>query len=666
VTTYGPNEIRAAASTLLAALPERAWLPHGLVRKPNGDLDKPPMEGARTNTPATWFTLDGALDKFVNVKDVAGIGFAITSGIIALDFDKCRDPYTGILDDEIQTELELFGSYAYVTPSGRGIRIVGLNDPALPIPGAKHNRWLPGGHKVEIFVGPVNFYNTFTASKIDGYDDLKDISDLVLDRLQGLDDGRKGTNGSTQFLASAEPQRSIAAIRAALAIIPNKRKDWDEWSRIGMAVWRSSGGKGEGLDAWIEWSARADCHDLEACNERWQHWFISPPTKIGFGTLYHEARKIKSLFVPPFDPIPHVHQHDSTPRTAEAPEPRKILSMRELDALPPPEWLVQGLIPEKSLVVPFGPPKSGKTFIVLSFSLHIAAGKAWFGYPVKRGGVVYIAGEGTGGLSQRLKAMRAHYDISIDEPFWTVPRAVNFRVEGEVEALVTLIRATIGDTPLRLVVIDTLARAMPGADENSAQEVGLVIAGCDRLRDALGCTTLPVHHSGKDAGRGARGTSALRGAWDAAFEITNSGKRVVMSVVDQKEAEAGQRLVFRMEEVATGIGRQSLVPVLNDTDETDETAGKAAYQRPVTGQAGMALQILRNLMVGPESAILPPFADLPSGDVRGISHLAFRRAFYEKMPGEDQAKRKLAFWRAVQTLIQKELIGVKDPWVWLV
>lgn len=665
MTAPGPNEIRAAAASLLAILPERAWLPHGIVRKANGDLDKPPMEGARTNTPATWFTLDAALEKFVSVKDVAGIGFAITSGIIALDFDKCRDPYTGLLDDEIQTELELFGSYAYVTPSGRGIRIVGLNDSATPIPGAKHNRWLPGGHKVEIFIGPVNFYNTFTAARIDGYDTVKDISDLVLDRLAGLDDGRKGTNGSTRFLASAEPQRSIAAVRAALVIIPNKRKDWDEWCRIGMAVFRSSGGRGEGLDAWIEWSAKAGCHDVEACNERWQHWFISPPTKIGFGTLYHEARKIRPLFVPPFDPQA-VSEHETQSETAAPRVPQRILNMRELDALPPPEWLVHGLIPEKSLVVPFGPPKSGKTFIVLSFSLHIAAGKAWFGYPVKQGAVVYIAGEGTGGLSQRLKAMRSHYDISIDEPFWTVPRAVNFRLEGEVEALAELIRTTIGDTPVRLVVIDTLARAMPGADENSAQEVGLVIAGCDRLRGQLGCTTLPVHHSGKDAGKGARGTSALRGAWDAAFEITNSGKRVVMNVIDQKEAESGQRLVFRMEEVPTGIGRKSLVPVLNDTDETDDTDARASYQRPVTGQAGMALQILKNLMAGPESSILPPFADLPSGDVRGVSHLTFRRAFYEKMPGEDQAKRKLAFWRAVQTLIQKEFIGVKDPWVWLV
>ena len=70
--------------------------------------------------------------------------------------------------------------------------------------------------------------------------------------------------------------------------------------------------------------------------------------------------------------------------------------MRDLDARPPPEWLVAGLLPERSLIVPFGPPKAGKTFLVLSFCLHVAAGLPWFGMAVKQGAVVYIAGEGTG------------------------------------------------------------------------------------------------------------------------------------------------------------------------------------------------------------------------------------------------------------------------------
>ena len=667
------SNLRNAALPLLAALPGAVWLPHKLVRKPDGALDKPPCEGARTNAPETWFTLEAALAKLSGVNDVAGIGFAVVKGIIALDFDHCRDPFTGILDDEVQTELERLNSYAYVTPSKAGIRVVGLNDPGWPIQGNKHNRWLPGGHKIEIFIGPCNFYNTFTSDLIAGYGELKDVSGSVLDYLEGLDAGPQGkpngrANGATPQ-SNPEPQRSVAAIRAALAVIPNTTKNWDEWCRIGMAVWRSCGGSGDGLDAWSEWSSRLGCHDQAKCDERWQHWFESPPTKIGFGSLYYEARKNRPLFVPPFDLVPASNGHDSTEPPHPEQQRTRILTMRELDALPPPEWIVHGLIPDKSLVVPFGPPKSGKTFIVLSFCLHVAAGKPWFGHPVRQGAVVYIAGEGTSGLSLRLKAMRAKYEIGIDAPLWVVPRAVNFRLEGEVQALVALVKATVGDVPVRLVIIDTLARAMPGADENSAQEVGLVIAGCDEVRDALGCTTVPIHHSGKDATRGARGTSALRGAWDTALEITASGKRVTMLVADQKEAESGQRLVFRMEQVAVGIGRSSLVPVLADSVdiEADEGAeGRQQERYAPTGQAGTALQVLRNIVAGPDSAILPPFSGIPSGDVRGVDYETWRRGFYEKMPGETQAARRVAFNRAKDTLLSRGWVGVRDPWVWLV
>lgn len=657
--------IRAAAAPLLACLPHAAWLPHALVRKPNGDLDKPPCMGARTNAPETWFTLDAALAHLTGHNDVAGIGFAVTRGIITYDFDHCRDQFTGELDDEVLVELETLNSYAYVTPSRSGIRVVGTNDPGWPIPPGKFVRWLPGGHKIEIFVGPVNFYNTFTSEVIEGYDTLKDLSDCTLDRLQGLDAGKSGSNGPAIHTSNPDPQRSIAAIRAALAVIPNNEQNWDEWCRIGMAVWRSSGGRGEGLDAWHEWSKKHACYDPAACDERWEHWFISPPTKIGFGTLYHEARKIRPLFVPPFDE----QRTERSQTDEEAPKENgvlpEILTMRQLDALPAPEWLVAGLIPERSLVVPFGPPKAGKTFVVLSWCLHVAAGKDWFGYSVKQGAVVYIAGEGTGGLSNRLRAMRRAYDISIDDPFFIVRRAVNFQDPAAVDGLLKAVRTVVGNLPIAILVLDTLARAMPGADENSAQEVGLVIAACDRARDELGCTVIPVHHSGKDIAKGARGTSALRGAWDTALEISGTGRQSVMTVVDQKEAEGGQRLVFRMDQVSVGIGRTSLVPVLVSDPVGDNTNDTDTPRREPVGQSLTALTVLRHLMAGPESAVLPPFSGLPSGDVRGVHYETWRRGFYEKMPGEPQPKRKLAFYRASQKLEQLGYVGVKDPWVWL-
>ena len=352
------------------------------------------------------------------------------------------------------------------------------------------------------------------------------------------------------------------------------------------------------------------------------------------------------------------HNTDGTPTQAKRPA---ILSLAELDALPPPVWLVHGLVPEQSLVVPYGPPKAGKTFVTLSLALHIAAGREWFGRPVQQGAVVYIAGEGVGGLSMRLRAMRARYEIDASVPFWVIPRAVNFRIPAEVNALEAIIKETVGNIPVRLIVIDTLARAMPGADENSAQEVGAVIAAADYIKDTFRATVALVHHEGKDGDRGARGTSALRGAWDAAYRIVIQGKHTTLTVIDQKDAEGGQVLAFTMEEVPVGIGRTSLVPILDDA-AADPKEGR---KREVGGQAGIALTTLRDLIAGPDSAILPPLSGLPSGDVRGVTVEAFRRAVYEKLPTLDQDARKKAFFRSVQTLIARHDIGVRDPWVWL-
>src|SRR4029079_9192519 len=105
----------------------------------------------------------------------------------------------------------------------------------------------------------------------------------------------------------------------------------------------------------------------------------------------------------------------------------EILTLAQLEALPPPKWLIEGLIPAGGFVVTYGPPKAYKTFIALSQGLHIADGQAWFGRPVAQRAVVYMAGEGVGGLAARIKAIRARHGISIDCPFFVIPRAVNLR-----------------------------------------------------------------------------------------------------------------------------------------------------------------------------------------------------------------------------------------------
>lgn len=653
------DALRQAAVPLSAVLPPVSWLPHRLVRLPDGRLDKPPCENATSNNPASWFTLDNALDLLASRNHVAGVAFAITKGIISLDYDHCRDPITGELTPQIQQELERFNSYAYVTPSGSGIRIVGINNPEHPIPGGKRVRYLPDKSKVEIFVGPTNHYNTFTHDLIDGYTTLRDISDDTLDYLEGLQ-GSQYDKSTEAPKSNPEHTRCIEAVRAALKVIPNEARDWDYWSRIGMAAWRSTNASDEGLEAWQQWSAKHPLHNASACEERWNHWLKSPPTKIGFGTLYHLARQANPFFVPPNDPSPD----EPTPEPEHTPKRRPaILHLEEIEALPPPEYLIDGLFPEQGLIIPYGPPKGGKTFVVLSACLHIAGDRPWFGRKVRSGGVIYIAGEGLGGLPLRIRTMRAHYQIPSNIPFWVIPRALNFTLPTTAEYLTKLVRDTAGDEPIAVVVVDTLARAMPGADENSAKEVGIAIAVCDQVREELSCAVVPIHHQGKDSARGLRGTSAIHGAVDASFRITKSGSRVTMKNEDQKDAETAPDLVFDMVEVASGIGRSSLVPVLQDNPGPD--SGTLGGHSALPSMSRLLIECVTNLVAGGHGAIVPEIGGNVPPNAHGVHVNELRAAFYEKLPTHGYDARKRAFSRAITTLRELKIIGVKEPWIWL-
>lgn len=325
--------------------------------------------------------------------------------------------------------------------------------------------------------------------------------------------------------------------------------------------------------------------------------------KVRYTLARVASGQVRGMTGAPAPPAPPGPVLDYDPETGEVIEPAgarpqsarpsiRLMTIADIEAMPPPEWLIDGLIPERGLVVPYGPPKVGKTFIVLSMALHIAAGQAWFGRAVRPGVVVYIAGEGLGGLALRIKAMRMRYQIATDVPFYVRPKAVNFRDPAAVAELAGMAREAAAGAPIALVVIDTLARAMPGVDENSAQEVGVVIAHCDALKEELGCAVAPIHHTGKDQERGMRGSNAIHGAVDATFRIKASGKgRVILINEDQKDGEPAPPMTFVMEEVSTGI-RSSLVPVLEEQrppgrPRGEETDAAELLERVVAAMGGV-------------------------------------------------------------------------------
>src|SRR5262249_23253233 len=70
------------------------------------------------------------------------------------------------------------------------------------------------------------------------------------------------------------------------------------------------------------------------------------------------------------------------------------------------------------------------------------------------------------------------------------------------------------------IVIDTLNRCFGGGDENSTKDMSAFVKGCDAMREEFGASVLIIHHTGHDAGKGARGATALPSAMDIAFVLT--------------------------------------------------------------------------------------------------------------------------------------------------
>jgi hypothetical protein len=223
---------------------------------------------------------------------------------------------------------------------------------------------------------------------------------------------------------------------------------------------------------------------------------------------------------------------------------------RALEATAEP--LIKGLLDCQAMSVIYGDSNSGKTFLAIDIASHLAAGLRWNGRKSKQGLVVYVAAEGGRGVYKRLEAWRRKHGIDPGSvKLALVPCPVDLRsLQGDASALVALVKGAEAEwgEPVVLVVIDTLSRAMAGGDENSPVDMGLLVRNCDRVRDALGCHLMLIHHTGKNKAAGARGHSLLRAATDTEIEVDNR----TFAAKKQRDIEPIKDLRFDLEVVRLG------------------------------------------------------------------------------------------------------------------
>ena len=299
--------------------------------------------------------------------------------------------------------------------------------------------------------------------------------------------------------------------------------------------------------------------------------------------LVREVRKVEPLTEAPQAAEGEVVAEE------QAIERYKMMRRDAVFAMPPVEFLVDGLITDTGFTMMYGAPGTGKSFLAIDMALSVAHGQPWQGQGVKQGPVLYIAGEGIGGFGKRWKAWERHHG-KVDEPdLYLLPTAVNFREAEDIARLVATIEDI--DQPFSLVIVDTVARAIAGAEENSSTDMGLFVAACDEIKALTGGALLAVHHAGKDANRGARGSTALLGAVDTSLMVSKSEDIVVLRTEKMKDAEPMDDINLRMVTVAATISETSVV-----LERTDEKPKKKKAWRP-TGAIKRALQVFENLCV---------------------------------------------------------------------
>ena len=209
-------------------------------------------------------------------------------------------------------------------------------------------------------------------------------------------------------------------------------------------------------------------------------------------------------------------------------------------------WLVPDRLITGGLNLLAGEVASGKTFLALDLALGVSTrGETWGGLSVPTGPVLYYCLDSSHvTIGQRLKILCRGYTIEPPDNLHFDFDLHNLSESKEIEAL----KIRIQSEHYSLVIIDVMARYLPGMDENTVASIGPILTSLRHLTDESGVTILLIHHFNKGGLRGhslsqglrIRGSSDIFAAVDTALTLVMKGPvRVCLPVKNRMGPEAG-------------------------------------------------------------------------------------------------------------------------------
>ena len=195
--------------------------------------------------------------------------------------------------------------------------------------------------------------------------------------------------------------------------------------------------------------------------------------------------------------------------------------------LTPPEMVVEGLFTAAGLNAIGSKPDTGKTTFERTMAMAVARGEPFLGRATKRGPVFL-------GLFEEDPAFTRDFLLKLgataDDPIypWIGPPP---------EDLFDLLAAWCGRIKPALIILDTMAKAMPGVDLNDYSEANRAIMPYATLARTERTCILFAHHNrkgeGGDTGEELLGSTAIRGNMDTTLIIRTEGERRVMETTQR-------------------------------------------------------------------------------------------------------------------------------------
>lgn len=202
-------------------------------------------------------------------------------------------------------------------------------------------------------------------------------------------------------------------------------------------------------------------------------------------------------------------------------------------------------VPDGAALIVTGKRSSHKTGVVLKECVDAA---------LKGARILYLAYEGAHGIrTKRLPAICRQRGITLealDDRWVTLSVGPNILQEKELDELIGSYDLFKPD----IVVLDTMTRAVAGADINAPAVGTGIITGMEYLAQGFGgALVIGVNHPGKDAARGGIGSSLIESLAYAIWRVSLKDEVVTLLVDKMKDGPAEFKLTLRVTKSEGGV-----------------------------------------------------------------------------------------------------------------